>query len=271
MRVSNENWCRNCFPTQDRVIEAGTAIGVVAMTIASIVGAPNLVTFEANPDIAIDAQENFRRNGFEGIKSQVGILKNRHNFVKGEEVDFHVAKSFWASRLHRVDHRKDIAKTIKVPTFCLEDEITRHSASAFVCDIEGGEVDLLIDAELAGIKTIIIETHPWAAGKEPTDEMSEKPNLSEGIFRSVLKTFSAHQIFGISTLKIAVPSSRKARVLAGLPQLPDSRRFRSFVADHGHPSQCRSTAGGVGNMLIGVAAWAPFLHNGCLTLWKLLA
>ena len=176
---------------QDRVIEAGTAIGVVSMTIASIVGAPNLVTFEANPDIVIDAQENFLRNGFGGIKSHVGILKNRHSFVKGEEADFHVAKSFWASRLHRVDHRKDIVKTVKVPTFCLEDEITQHSASAFMCDIEGGEVDLLTGAELGGIRTIIIETHSWAAGKEPTDKMV-RSLITKGF--SINLNFSAQQI-----------------------------------------------------------------------------
>lgn len=57
----------------DRVIEAGTAVGVVSMTAASIVGSENVLTFDANPDIVEDARENFRRNRLFGIKSLLGF------------------------------------------------------------------------------------------------------------------------------------------------------------------------------------------------------
>ena len=34
-----------------------------------------------------------------------------------------------------------------------------HRAKVLICDIEGGEVDLLMQSDLARIKKIIIETH----------------------------------------------------------------------------------------------------------------
>lgn len=155
----------------DRVLEIGTAIGAVAMTAASIVGAENVATFDANPEIVEDARSNFRHNNLGGIFSYNGVLKNKLNFNPGEMVDFHIAKAFWASRMFVGPDSSDIVNTVSVPTFCLEDEITKIGATVLVCDIEGGEVDLLVGAELEKIRLIIMETHYWAVGEKATDEM----------------------------------------------------------------------------------------------------
>jgi hypothetical protein len=42
--------------TQDRVLEVGTALGSVTMAAATVVGAPHVLTYEANPQIAADAR-----------------------------------------------------------------------------------------------------------------------------------------------------------------------------------------------------------------------
>jgi hypothetical protein len=61
-----------------------------------------------------------------------------------------------------------------------------------ICDIEGGEVDLLTQADLAGINTIIIETHYRIVGKAPTDQLIRKLIIEgfsidlENSFRHVL-------------------------------------------------------------------------------------
>jgi hypothetical protein len=61
----------------DRVLNIGTTTGVVAITAASAAGEESVLTSDANFDIINVAQENFKRNGLEGIRSQVGILRNR--------------------------------------------------------------------------------------------------------------------------------------------------------------------------------------------------
>jgi FkbM family methyltransferase len=155
----------------DRVLEVGTAIGVVSMTAASIVGATNVATFDANPAIVSDAQENFRRNGLQAIASHVGILACRRKFIENRTAEFYISKDFWASRLNATPTSHDIVRSETVPIRCLEREIAAHEANVLICDIEGGEVQLLTGADLSGIRLIILETHYWAAGEAPTDAM----------------------------------------------------------------------------------------------------
>lgn len=155
----------------DRLLEIGTAIGAVAMTAARILGEESVLTFDANPEIVSHARQNFKYNGLSRINSRNGVLKNRNDFSPGEEVDFHIAEAFWSSRLYIGHNDKDIIKTVKVPTFCLEDEINNFGATCIMCDIEGGEVALMEGANLENIRLIIMETHYWAIGEKPTDEM----------------------------------------------------------------------------------------------------
>ena len=156
----------------DCVLEIGTALGAVTMTAARIVGAKHVLTYEANPQIAADARRNFTFNGLEGIQSHVGVLCNQLRFNSmPREVDFSISRDFWASRLHVGPITKDIVRTVRVPTACLEAQIGTHGATVLICDIEGGEIELLIGADLQGIRLIIMETHNWAVGARATDAM----------------------------------------------------------------------------------------------------
>jgi len=155
----------------DKLLEIGTAVGAVSMTAASIIGPENVITFDANPEIVADACANFAYNGLGTITSHTGILKNRAQFKPGENVDFYISHAFWASRMFIGGSKDDIIKTVSVPTFCLEDEIAKFGATVIVCDIEGGEVELLHGADLSRIRLIIIETHYWAAGEREVDDM----------------------------------------------------------------------------------------------------
>ncbi len=156
----------------DRVIDIGTGIGLVAMTAARIAGAGSVLTFEANPDIARDAQDNFRRNGLDGIRGHVGILRRRQAITDpNATANFHVDKAFWGSRLNASPEDDNIVRSVQVPVFCLENAIEEHRATALICDIEGAEVELLAGADLSAIRLIILETHYWVAGKAATDGM----------------------------------------------------------------------------------------------------
>ena len=145
------------------------------MTAASIVGAANVLTFDANSEIVADAQRNFHRNGLGEIKLRWGVLKNRQLIhEENETVDFYITKDFWGSRLRISENSQEILKKVRVPVFCLEDEIKVHRGNVLICDIEGGEVDLLTQSDLTGVTKIIIETHLWAVGERETDEMMRK-------------------------------------------------------------------------------------------------
>jgi FkbM family methyltransferase len=156
---------------RDRAIEIGTAIGVVTMTAASIVGPGNIVTFDANPEIISDAKGNFRRNDFHDIRSNTAILVNNKNFNEGASATFHISRDFWGSRLNIGPNGDDIVKSIAIPVMNLERQISETNSNVLICDIEGGEVDLLVGADLSNIRMIIMETHYWSAGESATDAM----------------------------------------------------------------------------------------------------
>jgi FkbM family methyltransferase len=155
----------------DRVLEAGTAIGVVSMVAASIVGAANISTFDANPQIAADAKRNFEFNDLP-IDSSVGVLRNRSKWNENEiATNFYISKNFVSSRLYASAGAPDVIATVRIPYACLEDEIKKARANVLICDIEGGEADLLLGADLSGIRLIILETHYWAVGHDAIDNL----------------------------------------------------------------------------------------------------
>src|SRR6476620_4905157 len=108
-----------------------------------------------------------------GIQSQIGVLRNRRTMGTHCQTTatFFISRSFWASRLDASPENTEIIKTAEVPIVCLEDEIRAHKASVLICDIEGGEADLLLHADLSGIRIIIMETHYWANGRQKIDTM----------------------------------------------------------------------------------------------------
>jgi hypothetical protein len=78
---------------------------------------------------------------------------------------------FLASRLNAWAADSNIVKTVEIPISCLEDTIADHGATVLICDIEGGEVELLGNADLSGIRLIILEAHYAEAGEAATDDL----------------------------------------------------------------------------------------------------
>jgi FkbM family methyltransferase len=156
--------------TGDRVIEVGGAIGTVSMAIADVVGPQNVVCFEANPKLIEDAKRNFALNGL-SIRFENAVLQNRICWAgEGSDVDFFIHKEYWASSLAKTP---GTIGSVKVGTKCFETEARNFTANALVCDIEGGEIELLGSADLSGFNKILMEIHYWA-GREAINKMIRK-------------------------------------------------------------------------------------------------
>ncbi len=153
-----------------RVMELGTCTGFVAMHIARIVGAANLVCYEANPDNVRMAQRHFAANGLD-VTVHHAVLTPRTQI--GPEtpptVPFYLSRGLVSSALTPAGMRR--FEEVSVPRRCLEEEIARHRAQVLVLDIEGAEVELLGEGDLAGIDAIIMETHYRKAGVRATNAM----------------------------------------------------------------------------------------------------
>ena len=74
----------------DRVLEIGTAVGLVTMVLADVVGNENVIGFEANPNLIEDARRNFAANNHViTVKNQV--LQNQLCWAgEGSTSDFFI-------------------------------------------------------------------------------------------------------------------------------------------------------------------------------------
>jgi hypothetical protein len=100
-----------------------------------------------------------------------GVLQNRKNWKgKGRYLPFYIQSDFWLSTLY--PHGTAI-EVVDTPTFCFEFEIKKHKANVLVCDIEGGEIDLLTKADLTGINKIVMEIH-YHVDRPATNKMIRK-------------------------------------------------------------------------------------------------
>jgi len=137
---------------EDRVVEVGSAIGVVGLVCARIVGPERLWMVEANPDLAETIRANFALNGMAAPQLHIGLGCSE----PGDPIAFRVAKEFWSSS---VLERGQTARVELAPRIDLNQLLRASQASVLICDIEGGEFELLPKLDLTGIRLIVAELH----------------------------------------------------------------------------------------------------------------
>ncbi len=152
----------------DRVIELGSAIGVVALAASRIVPAGTVTCFDANPAMVDAARANFARNVRDiEVRNQI-LIPERDMAGGASQTAFHITPYFLSSSL--IKHRSDMT-TVQVPNGSLEGAIAERSATVAIVDIEGGEFNLLGAADLSGLETLILELHAGLVGVAPCLEL----------------------------------------------------------------------------------------------------
>jgi FkbM family methyltransferase len=171
----------------DRVIELGAGIGFLANAYGKRCPGQSHLAIEASPVMAGLARDNTRHLG------NVEVL-NALAMKAPQSVPFHMYKDFWASSIepiHLKDPARRLVEIVQVRTVNLDDLIADHRATMLICDIEGGEDDLVRTFAL-NVPKVLMELH-W-------------PQL--GISRAVriLKTFEerGYDLFGSPEVFIAI-------------------------------------------------------------------
>lgn len=146
---------------QDRVLELGAGLGVVGAVIAKTAQPDAMMSFEANPNLIPCIESLYTLNGLSDrieLRNQVLLASPD----RPATVDFHLGNSFLGSSL--VPQAARTQRTITVETADFEEVRTQFKPTVLVMDIEGGELDLLQDADLTGIRAVILEFHPALYG-----------------------------------------------------------------------------------------------------------
>lgn len=137
----------------DRLLELGGGMGVVACAASRMLPSGSVLSFEANPAMVQIARDHFALNGAQQVEMRSGILDH----VVGSQ-RFFVAPDFWASSLLP----QPDWKAITVDAHPLEEVLRTFAPTVVMMDIEGGEYGLLAsDAWTAcpSLRCLIVEFH----------------------------------------------------------------------------------------------------------------
>lgn len=138
----------------DTVLELGTGMGVVSAVAAKMHPNITVEAYEANPALIEPIHNLHKMNAITNINVNNAILLPTDT----ESVrKFNLHKNFTESSI-----RDGIssANSVDVPVQDFRAVLNKIRPDVFVCDIEGGEEEVFVEADLNGIRAVVLELHP---------------------------------------------------------------------------------------------------------------
>lgn len=160
----------------ERILELGAGIGFISSLCSKSGKAEKIRAFEANPDLIPFIERVHALNGISNVEIVNSVLSNS---IEADETVFYKREDFWASSLSETSRHYVDAIKIKVRNF--DDEIESFKPTLIICDIEGGELDLLCDCNLSGVEKIYLELHQDVIGALGVKKIFD--TLSKQMFR----------------------------------------------------------------------------------------
>lgn len=156
---------RDALQPDDRVMELGGGIGMVAIDCSKRLGGDAVVSYEPSPGMETLIHDNYGLNDVSPtlIMAMVGETAGTRTF--------NVAPQFSRSSAHASDEG---TVPVEVPVLAFEDEVQRHSPNVLVCDIQGGEVEFFGHADLSGFRLVLVEVHPDLIGLSGSREVCRR-------------------------------------------------------------------------------------------------
>jgi FkbM family methyltransferase len=148
-------FCKKYVPFNANVIELGSSIGLISSFLSQNKSPKTIIAVEANPELKSVIASNFKLNGATNYK----IINKAIGLDKSENLWF----SRGCDNTTGVISDKQSFGAIKVECTTLSDLIEEENFGNYIliCDIEGGEVDILQDtgSGLDRCDLMIIEIH----------------------------------------------------------------------------------------------------------------
>ena len=161
----------------DRVLELGAGIGYVSTLMATQRKAGRVVSYEANPALIPHIRRMHAANGAEHIELRNALLAPE----AGDPVPFHVRRNLLSSSLEGSVNPEGIVETVTVDCHAIGTVLAEVQPDVLICDIEGGEADLLPAGDWSGLRAAVIELHPqWigAAGVQAVFDAMQSAGLT---------------------------------------------------------------------------------------------
>lgn len=141
----------------DKVLEAGSAIGFMALNCMIDIGIEDYCMVEANPHLETSMRENFRLNGI-----SLPVLKIVAVGPSDGSISFGISQNFWSSSAL---HRDNEAERLTVPMLSIPTIVSdlAFRPNVLIMDIEGAETSIPPN-HFELFEKLIVEFHPKLTG-----------------------------------------------------------------------------------------------------------
>ena len=141
----------------DRVLDLGCGLGFVSGMIAKRRNIEAIHGYDGNPALLTYADAMLATNGISNVTLTHGVLGKRKS-----SVPFYVRAPFAASSLSPIEGEE--AEEIKVDMLNAKTVMSAVKPTVVICDIEGGEAELLADMPLKDVRQVVVKLHPSHIG-----------------------------------------------------------------------------------------------------------
>ena len=209
---------REILRAGDRVLELGAGIGLISSVAAMVKGVEAVTTVEANPQLIPVIEETHRLNAISNIELISGVVVASQQ----KRSPFFVRSNFWSSSLE--PDSRPYEKKKHLPCYNIHRLIEEKNPTVIVCDIEGGELGLFDQANLSGVRAVILEMHPKVYGDENVEAISHVLEENGLLFIKPTKPSSVRRFERRSDIPavIRAPSSSSGKLISpDLTELTD--------------------------------------------------
>lgn len=157
-------YLKEVIQEKERILEIGGGIGFISTLAAKDEKVEKICVVEANPKLIPYMKKVHELNGVANTAEMEivnAVLSNKANIYKHAE--FYVRENFWASSLSPT---AKYMTSLKIATCSFNALVEKIRPTLIICDIEGGELELLENANLAGVEKVLIELHQWVVGRK---------------------------------------------------------------------------------------------------------
>ena len=137
----------------DRVLDLGCGLGFVSGMLAKRRNVEAIHGYDGNATLLTYAEAMLATNGIKTVTLTPGVLGKRKS-----SVPFHIRAPYAASSLLAVDGEE--AEEVKVEMHNVKTVLSAVKPTVIICDIEGGEADLLDGITLKDVRQVVVKLHP---------------------------------------------------------------------------------------------------------------
>ena len=161
---SERSLLRAALKPGDRVLDVGACTGLLSILCAKIVGAENVLSYEANPALEFLIRDNF------GLNRLVPNLRAKAITSDGRDIAFYIHESLFSSSLFN----RASSKPISIQSDRFDAVIDEFHPTLIAMDVEGAEDELFASSDLPGVAKIVVELHPHIIGQDRVEAVERR-------------------------------------------------------------------------------------------------